>query len=336
MKPRFFCCSGSKSQLWRKSRRESILTEKRRFRLFSRSTRAWIAEARRTKGYSLFDLLHGYVYTRWPYLYIGVATGAHPLARWVAPILGPLSNLIITQAQKAAKTGQVSFADTYHGKVMPVESAKRLIEVKQPIRFENLETIIPYQRAQDIILEHPDHIVVLECPCRASRANPCLPLDVCLIVGEPFASFVLEHHPNHSRPVAQQEAADIIQAEHKRGHVHHAFFKDAMLGRYYAICNCCACCCGAMQAQRNGVPMLESSGYINQVDASRCQGCGACAEVCPFDAIAIRDGVSTVDAARCMGCGACIDRCGHGALSLVRDPDRSTPLEIQTLLEQAA
>jgi hypothetical protein len=26
------------------------------------------------------------------------------------------------------------------------------------------------------------------------------------------------------------------------------YYKDAMLGRFYAICNCCACCCGAMQA----------------------------------------------------------------------------------------
>ena len=35
-----------------------------------------------------------------------------------------------------------------------------------------------------------------------------------------------------------------------------------MLGRFYAICNCCKCCCGAMQAHLNGVPMLASSGYV--------------------------------------------------------------------------
>jgi tRNA (Thr-GGU) A37 N-methylase len=27
-------------------------------------------------------------------------------------------------------------------------------------------------------------------------------------------------------------------------------YKDAMLGRFYAICNCCSCCCGAMQAHQ--------------------------------------------------------------------------------------
>jgi hypothetical protein len=35
------------------------------------STRTFTREARHTPGYSLFAWLHGYVYARWPYLYIG-------------------------------------------------------------------------------------------------------------------------------------------------------------------------------------------------------------------------------------------------------------------------
>jgi hypothetical protein len=38
------------------------------------STRAFVREARRTPGFSLFDWVHGYVYARWPYLYIGIGT----------------------------------------------------------------------------------------------------------------------------------------------------------------------------------------------------------------------------------------------------------------------
>ena len=63
-------------------------------------------------------------------------------------------------------------------------------------------------------------------------------------------------------------------ASHKRGHVSHAFFKEAVLGRYYAICNCCSCCCGAMQAHREGVPMLASSGYLAALEADNCLHCG--------------------------------------------------------------
>ncbi len=310
------------------------MKQKRRpWGLLSDSTRVWMREARRMPGISWFDLVHGYVYTRWPYLYIGLAVGEHPLSRLLSPLLDFLARWLTRRAQNGREP--VTFADTYHGKVMPVESAKRLIAVQQPISLADLGNVIPYTRARAILLENPDHIVVLECPCRAARENPCRPLDVCLIVGEPFASFVIEHHPRRSRWITQQEAVDILQAEHERGHVQHAFFKDAMLGRYYAICNCCSCCCGAMQAQRGGVPMLAGSGYVNQVDAARCVGCGRCVQACPFAALSLSEGVIRVDLTRCMGCGVCVGQCEHGAAALVRHADASVPLEIETLLAQA-
>ena len=108
-----------------------------------------------------------------------------------------------------------------------------------------------------------------------------------------------------------------------------------MLGRFYAICNCCSCCCGAMQAQRNGVPMLASSGYVSVQDPELCVGCGAVRRVCQFGAIAMDDGRAFIDAAACMGCGVCVDQCDLGALSLVRDERKGMPLEIDVLMRQA-
>ena len=217
------------------------------------STRAFVREARRTPGYSLFDWLHGYVYGRWTYLYIGIGTGEHPLAKLARPAVGWVDALIRSKASESARenTGadtSVEFADTYHGKVMTLEGATQLVRVGRDVDLGDLEQIIPYALARDIVLQHPDHIIALQCPCRVSRPNPCQPLDVCLIVGEPFASFTAEHHPQRTRWITQDEAERILTEEHERGHVHHAFFKDAMLGRFYAICNCCECCCGAMQA----------------------------------------------------------------------------------------
>jgi len=287
-------------------------------------------EARRTPGYSLFDWLHGYIYARWPYLYIGIGTGEHPLARLFGPLVRWVARLLPSGPTDVHD--QVTFADTYHGKVVPLDAATQLVTVNEEINITDLEKIIPYTRARDIILQNPDHIVVLECPCRAARPDPCLPLDVCLVIGEPFASFVAEHHPRRSRWIAPDEAVEILRAEDERGHVHHAFFKDAMLGRFYAICNCCACCCGAMQAHRNGTPMLASSGYVCHVEDDWCVGCGDCADFCQFGALLLDDGVAAVDIAACMGCGVCVSRCAQGALSLVRDPTRGEPLEIRDLL----
>lgn len=304
-------------------------------RMLKPSTRAFIGEARRTPGYSLFDLLHGYVYIRWPYLYIGVGTGEHPAAGWLALLAGAWNRLAALWQQPGQPASGVTFADTYHGKAVPLATAEQLVHLHHDLEVRDLEQVIPYKRARSIVLKNPDHIVVLECPCRASRPQPCLPLEVCLIVGEPFASFVLEHHPQRSRRITGDEAAAILQAEDERGHVHHAFFKDAMLERFYAICNCCKCCCGAMQAQRNGTPMLTSSGYLSVVDADLCIGCGECADYCQFEALSLVDGVNHVERDKCMGCGVCLSKCAQGALTLVLDASRGTPLEVCSLMSEA-
>jgi ferredoxin len=302
--------------------------------LIKPSTLEFTRHARQTRGFSAWDWLHGYVYGRWPYLYISVGTGEH----WLAKLLGPPMRFVTRLIPKPPPNGKPSagFADSYHGKVVPLASARQLVSVNEDLRLGDLEQIIPYPKARDIILQNPDHIVALDCPCRAARPNPCLPLDVCLLIGEPFASFVAEHHPHRARWINAQEAVEILRQEDERGHAHHAFFKDAMLGRFYAICNCCSCCCGAIQAHRNGTPMLASSGYLARVDEDLCTGCQTCAGTCQFQALSFQSGfVAEVDPVICMGCGICIDKCPNGALSLQRATEKGIPLELKTLMKQA-
>ena len=304
------------------------------------ATRAFLAEARQTPDFSWLDTVHGYVYLRWPYLYIRIILGEHPLARaylWMRSAFSPVSRALrrLSPAKKSIPQHESTSADGYHGKVLPLDSAKQLIAVNEGIELRDLDHVIPFDTARDIVLKNPDHIVVLDCPCRSARSDGCQPRDVCLVVGEPFASFVAENHPQRSRWIDAPEAAKILQAEHERGHVQHAFFKDAMLGRYYAICNCCSCCCGALQAVRHGTPMAISSGYVSQLEEGACIGCGLCVDDCPFGALASHDGSVRIDQADCMGCGVCVTICGQEALSLVRDPSKSEPLIISELIRQA-
>jgi len=300
------------------------------------STRFFYREGRRTDGYSFFDWIHGYIYGRWPYLYIGVATGEHRLSRFLSGFWELISGVFHRKSEGNSDSGGQSFAHGYHGKVVPLEEACELVSIDQEVNLKDLEQIIPYDRARDIILKNPDHIVVLDCPCRDSRTEPCQPLDVCLIIGEPFAGFVAEHHPKRSRWITRDEAVEILKAEQQRGHVHHAFFKDAMLGRFYAICNCCSCCCGAMQAWQNGVPMLASSGYVSRISKADCTGCGDCLEFCQFKALKLEKGRMTVDEMTCMGCGVCVTKCTSGAHHMVRDKSRGEPLQIRQLIEKSA
>ena len=302
--------------------------------MWSRTTRRFWRAGRRVEGYSFTDFLHGYIYARWPYLYIGLATGERRLPRVLLPLAAAVAWLIQRSSRKDRAPHKEGYADRYHGKVVPTDAAEQLVTLDQEIELSGLEQIIPYSMAHDIVMTDPDHIVALECPCRSVRDEPCLPLDVCLIVGEPFASLVSEHHRERARWITQDEAVDILRAERDRGHVHHAFFKDAMLHRFYAICNCCSCCCGAMQAWRSGTPMLASSGYVAQVDAEACAGCGLCAETCPFEAIRVEERTARVDVGCCMGCGVCVAACPSDALTLSRDASKGEPLRIRDLLEQ--
>ncbi|MBP3385457.1 MAG: 4Fe-4S binding protein [Candidatus Methanomethylophilaceae archaeon] len=50
------------------------------------------------------------------------------------------------------------------------------------------------------------------------------------------------------------------------------------------------------------------------VIANDCVACGACADVCPQDAITIDD-VAVIDADKCVDCGACVDECPAGAIT---------------------
>jgi ferredoxin len=162
--------------------------------------------------------------------------------------------------------------------------------------------------------------------------NPCQPLDVCLIVGEPFSSFVLEHNPADCRAITQDEARQILEDENKRGHVAHAYFKDAVLNRFYAICNCCSCCCGAMKAHRSGTPMIISSGYTIKVNRETCLACGDCVSSCQFGALSV-NGELQINCDACMGCGVCVSHCPQEALFLERDETKPAPLELEELIQ---
>lgn len=260
------------------------------------------------------ETLHGYVYARWPNQYVALGRALEPyLFRF--PFI------------------KRYLADTYHGKVMPTPLARRLVSVRQPIALHSMEQVVPYPLARDIILQVPVDVAAIECPCRASVPDPCLPTQVCLAVGKPFVDFTLEHHPETSRRLTTAEALALLEGEARRGHVHTAYFKESAAGRFYAICNCCKCCCGGIDAMvRWGVPMVASSGYLAEVAEDRCVGCGACAEVCPFGALTLEEGgAPRIDGERCMGCGVCAGRCAAGALALVRAPHKGLPLDVHAL-----
>lgn len=66
--------------------------------------------------------------------------------------------------------------------------------------------------------------------------------------------------------------------------------------------------CRMLSFVPNGGPKSCNSG---------CLGFGTCAQVCPFDAIKVENGVAVVDKEKCKACGKCIDVCPKHLISLI-------------------
>ncbi len=255
--------------------------------------------------------LHGYIYMRWQVPYIGLFINriaphsSQPMRKW--------------------------WSDQYHSKVLTEQQARALVANKENIPLQDLEQVVPYPVARQIVLSASPKITVYECGCRLARPNPCAPTKVCMFIGEPFAGFMAEHHPVDSRVLSQSEALELLKSEHERGHIHTAWFKNAMHDRFYVLCNCCKCCCGGIETMvKYGIPMMTSSGYVASPEEVLCAACGTCVEACPFGAITLEDH-SVVDWEKCLGCGVCVDQCPNSALSLLRDERKGLPLDVIAL-----
>ena len=121
--------------------------DKQRINIINSSTHAFIQEARQLPGYRLFDFLHGYVYARWPYLYISIGKGEHRYTPFLIKLAGIFNKLflpLLNRNGSASQSNGMTFADSYHGKVVPLEAAQQLVSVQEDVRLENLEQIIPY------------------------------------------------------------------------------------------------------------------------------------------------------------------------------------------------
>ena len=275
------------------------------------STRKFIKEAGLRRILNL-QALHGYIYGRWTNQYMDV------LINKIIPHLNPVRKMWLSEH--------------YHGKILTLEQAHSIITNNKDIPLQNLEQIIPYQKARDLVLKGPPDVAAYECSCRHAHENPCQPTQVCMVMGQPFVDFVLEHNPKSSRKLTQTEALELLQSEHERGHLHSAWFKDACLDRFFGICNCCKCCCMGIEAMvKYDVPMMISSGYIAQLDHDICTACGICINVCPFNALSKNEISATVDWELCMGCGVCVEQCPNKTISLVRDENKGVPLDIRLL-----
>lgn len=277
--------------------------------------------------------LHNFVYFVYYDLYIKILVTA-----------GRLVVKYLKNVPFIGKPWQFVF-NRYHGKVITQEDAKKILSLHEDVILgpDRTERIVPFKYANNIILKEPEYIAVMDCACRMNRENPCEPVTTCIAVGRTTAQFWLEHGEKfHARRITQQEALDIMEKAHEKGMMTTAWFKVATGGRTGVICQCCTCCCGAMEADRlarqldDRVSIIIPSGYTVQVDEDKCVACGTCVKACNvFYALSQVDGEKPVyDVALCKGCGVCVEKCPQGARTMVLDESKGLPLDIDMAKER--
>lgn len=238
---------------------------------------------------------------------------------------------------RIAETALTTDTNIYHAKVMSFRDAVKLVTHKEDLQLSPPETVMPFKVARDVILKANDTVAVGTCPCREHVEKPCIPptQQVCMFVGDPFASFIAEQNPSY-RKISIDEAVKVLEFSHQKGFVHSAYFKKEAGNRFVAICNCCSCCCLGIRMWNmlaGTVPILTSSGYVAEVNDD-CNACAACADkTCSFNAISIDQNKqkAVIDLTKCMGCGVCVDVCPTKSIQLRREPSKGDPLDLDVL-----
>lgn len=202
------------------------------------------------------------------------------------------------------------------------------VYVQEPVLTnEKTNHILDYEKATHII-EEAEYIGLGLCYCRHKMSHadhPCeidAPWDVCLTFDNVARS--LSEHGDYTKLVSKAEALDALERSYESNLVQ---IGENVRERPAFLCNCCGCCCEALQAARRFSPMqpVATTNYIPNISTEDCVGCGKCAKVCPVLAISMEakeDGKkrAVLDSEICLGCGVCARNCNFKSIEMKRRP----------------
>ena len=225
---------------------------------------------------------------------------------------------------------QQAFADVL--RVKP--QVHRVIPVNESVRVDM--EVRPFESAAGII-EGAQSWGVLDCICRKQKAligKGCEhPIDVCMALSEAPNAF---DGSTTVLAVSREQALETLQRAAQAGLVHSV--SNNQKGLQY-ICNCCTCSCGILRgmAELGIANVIARSSFVNQAEATLCNGCEICLDYCQFEALSMNEAASVaVDTVRCVGCGVCVPVCPSEALGLVSRPEGEVILPPETLKDWGA
>jgi Pyruvate/2-oxoacid:ferredoxin oxidoreductase delta subunit len=235
------------------------------------------------------------------------------------------------------------FADTRENAIRWMERLNRLpAPLEKSAKAAASRHMRPRHFGQPVPIEECEQILglatsITAIPCICRMHTPGKNADeVCILVTtqpiEPYLRAGFESYANgpdlddfHTMDVAETMA--LLRSCEEKGLMHSVWTFQTPFAA--AICNCnLESGCMAMKLTAGYEMKLMWRGEsVIRLDEHACTACGACAELCPFEAIQANGSVAA-SAERCWGCGICRSACPSEALSLV---DRRTVPEVAAL-----
>jgi Pyruvate/2-oxoacid:ferredoxin oxidoreductase delta subunit len=198
-----------------------------------------------------------------------------------------------------------------------------------------MQGVMPNEQVGSIV-DAATKIAVAHCPCRMSakilgRSDCPHSLEVCVKYDE-MAEFVIDK--GLAREISKDEAHQIMENSEKEGLVH---MVDNAQGQIKHTCNCCGHYCwnvGIIRRRKIPRDQLMAVYFIRETELDECIGCGACADICPVDAVIMVEDKPRVDQDWCIGCGVCAIQCPADVISIKRRIENKGPQDFAQLHQQ--
>jgi len=210
------------------------------------------------------------------------------------PLVGRLMRWYINRWLHKEKNCNPLRAEGHFGQVVPLDDAKQILELAEPI-------------------------VRINCACRwmqrGIKDDCCLAFGVLSEVVTKLPRFVPERGV---KVLTVEEAQSFVEEMNRRGRVNTIWFGP--IPYIGALCNCDYPQCTGIRVRRDyNLLALHKGEYVAQVDPAKCTGCGTCAGRCQFGALTFAESIGRpfIDAWKCFGCGLCATSCPEGAITLV-------------------
>lgn len=186
--------------------------------------------------------------------------------------------------------------------------------------------VSPFDDIEILINRAKEPYAVLPCICRQAKDildDPCKATsrrEVCLAFDFAAEMFVEQ---GWARQISKNELRSILEKNQEEGLV----LQPDNSQKPTFLCSCCSCCCESLSRYLL-MPRpadLSITNYYAEVDEDLCTGCETCVEICPMNAIKMKEGISSIKTKRCIGCGNCVIRCPSEAIELKKKERQFIP-----------